>query len=200
MRYASEADRLIWEKFHIKPHDSLPFTGWTPVTREILPELFRELGYKVGAEVGVAQGTFSRLLCQEMPGLKLTCVDPWVEYSRGRISQRVCDQRYRMAVRRLTPYGCDIKRMTSLAASAGVADGSLDFVYIDGGHEFDNIMLDLILWAPKVRLGGIVSGHDYYAFYQSGVVKAVNAYTEEHQIRQWYLTKEESPSFLWVRQ
>ena len=43
-------------------------------------------------------------------------------------------------------------------------------------------MLDIIVWAKKVKKGGIVSGHDYCHFTKSGVVEAVNKYTEIHKI------------------
>jgi hypothetical protein len=42
-----------------------------------------------------------------------------------------------------------------------VTNGSLDFVYIDGNHRFEQVVADLAAWAPKVRPGGIVAGHDY---------------------------------------
>ena len=60
--------------------------------------------------------------------------------------------------------------------------GFFDFVFIDGDHKFDFVMEDLIGWARKVRSGGIVAGHDYYHFHKSGVIQAVNIYTEIHRI------------------
>ena len=90
--------------------------------------------------------------------------------------------------------------MTSMEAVSKIPDASLDFVYIDGRHEFDFIMMDLIAWAPKVRAGGIVSGHDYYQFYRGGVVHAVNAYVLGHNIKEWFVTREKECSFFWVKQ
>jgi predicted O-methyltransferase YrrM len=46
-------------------------------------------------------------------------------------------------------------------ASARVPDSSLDFVYIDAGHDYNNVKCDLAAWAPKVRPGGIIVGDDY---------------------------------------
>ena len=59
-------------------------------------------------------------------------------------------------------------------------------------------MMDIILWAPKVRKGGIVSGHDFYPFYQSGVMDAVYAYTRAHTICDWYVTWEKTATWLWA--
>ena len=46
--------------------------------------------------------------------------------------------------------------------------------------------------------GGIVAGHDFYTFYQAGVVQAVMAYTAAHRIFAWYVTWDREPSYFWV--
>ena len=79
------------------------------------------------------------------------------------------------------------------------ANESIDFLYIDGDHCFDGICLDLIYWVPKVRKGGIVAVHDYFNFRRGGVVDAVNAYTKNHLIKDWYTTKEIMPTAFWVK-
>merc|ERR1712183_877679 len=50
--------------------------------------------------------------------------------------------------------------MSSLQAFKLFADASIDLVFIDGMHD-DNVGFDLAAWIPKVREGGIVSGHDF---------------------------------------
>jgi hypothetical protein len=89
--------------------------------------------------------------------------------------------------------------MKSQEAAPQIPEESLDFVYIDGDHSFDAVMLDLILWSKKVRKGGLVGGHDYYRFRNAGVVPAVDCYTREHNIHQWFITDEKLPSFFWVK-
>lgn len=49
----------------------------------------------------------------------------------------------------------------SVPASQKFPSNVLDFVYIDGDHSLDGIYQDLYCWVPKVKLGGIVAGHDY---------------------------------------
>jgi hypothetical protein len=72
-------------------------------------------------------------------------------------------------------------------------------VYIDAMHEFDPVMMDILHWAPKVRPGGIIAGHDYCWYYQGGVVQAVDAYVRAHNILTWYVTQlDKEPSWLWV--
>lgn len=55
-----------------------------------------------------------------------------------------------------------IIRDTSVEASRLFPDGSLDFVYIDAGHDKDSVLGDLKAWYPKIRNGGMLIGDDYY--------------------------------------
>lgn len=155
--------------------------------REELPQLFNKLGFKNGVEVGTRQGDYAELLCKA--GLKLTSVDPYM----GRH-----EQYYESAKQRLSKYGAEIIRKTSMDAVGSFADESIDFVYIDGNHRFEYVMQDLIKWCPKVRRGGIVAGHDY-AVDTMDVVYSVDAYTRSHDIKPWYVTRELVPSFFWVK-
>jgi len=194
-----EVDKVIWEKFHIHKHDTLPFSPWLKdPTRSHLVEVFAELGFKRGAEIGVASGEFSKEMCEKIPALHLICVDPWETYDR--VKQDRVDWRYKLAQERLSKYPVEFKKMTSMQAVLEVTDESLDFVYIDGLHTFDAVIMDIIEWSRKVRKGGIVAGHDFYEFFGSGVTLAVRAYTQAHNINQWYITKEKEASVFWVKE
>ena len=162
------------------------------LTRKRLMQLYGEWGFKKGAEIGVDRGRFSEFMCQSMPELDLLCVDPWRVKLRG-------DSRYASTTERLEPYNCVIVRRNSMDAVVNVPNDSLDFVYIDGDHHADYVVTDLVMWARKVKIGGIVSGHDYYRFRQAGVVEAVDFYTKVHGITQWFLTDERTPSFFWIK-
>ena len=191
--------RIIWNHLGVHRGDTLPCSGipWTKTDRKVLAKIFTDLGYTKGAEVGVERGEFSAFLCESIPNVKMLCVDPWIAYSRQ--SQTREDKIYGQAMQRLNGRNVEIMRMTSLEASQKIENKSLDFVYIDALHEFDPVMMDIILWAPKVRSGGIVSGHDYQVHYGFGVIQAVQAYTNVHNINPWYVTTEGfAPSWLWV--
>lgn len=53
-------------------------------------------------------------------------------------------------------------RMTSMEAVEKFEDESVDFVFIDGSHEYKDIKDDIAHWLPKVKKGGVLAGHDYY--------------------------------------
>lgn len=84
---------------------------------------------------------------------------------------------------------------TSVEASKYFKNESLDMVYIDGIHDFENVLLDISVWAPKVKKNGIISGHDLsYKF--PGTEKAVktaflNANIKLYADTSWAVIKSE---------
>ena len=172
-----------------------------------LPEIFLALGYSVGAEIGVEKGRYSARLCEKIPGLKLFSIDAWAAYKgyREHVSQSKLDDFYLTAQERVAEYDCELIRKYSMDAVKDFEDGSLDFVYIDGNHDFKNVANDIVEWQKKVRVGGIVAGHDYrrhkpHLTYQCHVVDVVNAYTYAFGINPWFVLQgDKSPSWFWVQ-
>jgi hypothetical protein len=189
---------LIGHNYHI-------FTDERPIIkpkfrRRHMADLFRELGFKKGAEIGVAWGRFSEVLCKAIPGLELYCVDPWSIQHDDPRHKKNHDENYAEASRRLKKYNATLMRMRSMDAAACTADESLDFVYIDGNHNYGHVKDDITEWSKKVKIGGIVSGHDYYRFKNAGVIEAVDEFRKENHIDIWYLTDEKAMSWFWVKE
>lgn len=74
-------------------------------------------------------------------------------------------------------------------------DNSVDFVFIDADHQYESVKKDITAWYPKIKIGGIMSGHDYISKF--GVADAVNSFFgkryqvwEEGLCNVWYTTKE----------
>ena len=139
-----------------------------------LAEYFAEQGFTKGAEVGVFTGYYSEILFKNIPALHLYCVDIW---GHGKY-QRAEDE----CLERLKPYNATIIKKYSVEAAKDVPDGSLDFVYIDAAHDYDNVKADINAWASKVRVGGIVALDDFYDFPsgKGGVMRAATGYTSHH--------------------
>ena len=176
--------------------------------RELL-DLWRDLGYKVGAEIGTEQGKYAEQICRAISGVELTCIDPYLAYDRyaDHVNQSKLDRFYSEAQARLAPFGDSVSvlRLASLDAVHYFQPASLDFVFIDGNHHFDFVVRDIIAWSPIVRAGGIVAGHDYKPEGQEqtpipfGVIEAVNGYTAAHRIKPWFILKNDKcPSWMWV--
>jgi hypothetical protein len=145
---------------------------WIPdVTRDQLPQFFKELGFQKGVEIGVSWGQNIVDYCEA--GLQIYGVDPWQESEdniyRKIISipgehARTIEDVYKYAVERTSKYpNCTLIRKTSLEALQDFPGRSLDFVYIDANHDFGYIAMDLMKWSQKVKKGGIIAGHDYYS-------------------------------------
>lgn len=185
----------------------------TNIGRDQLTVLFKELGFKVGVEIGVLAGDYSELLCKNNPGLKLYGVDPYKAYVQHKDQQQL-DRFYEEAKSRLAPYkGYQFIIQPSLEAVKDFEDNSLDFVYIDGAHDFFNVTADLTFWTPKVKPGGIISGHDYIKRKEPTnhrVVEAILPYVKYNKISPWFilglnakipgLIRDRHRSWMWVKQ
>lgn len=171
-------------------------------SRDNLVELFKELGFKIGLEVGVWEGEFTEKFC--VAGFKMYGVDHWLP--RGRDTYFQQEARYGRALVRLSPFKCALIRKTSMEAVKGFEDGSLDFVYIDGMHKYSFVYEDIVEWSKKVRIGGAVSGHDYMCT-DPGIIDsiplkyqlhlevkaAVDRYIEENKIEDFYVFGRSKP-------
>ncbi len=66
---------------------------------------------------------------------------------------------------------------TSAETAADLADGGLDWVYLDGDHRYEAVRDDLALFRRKVRPGGLLAGDDYDrpgSWWRDGVTRAVD--------------------------
>lgn len=193
-----DIDSIIFEKLKLSDNGAKQPYKCEGFTRDMFAVLMSELGYKIGAEIGVMRGAYSESLCRSIPGLMLKCVDPWCAFNN---TSTVRNQGYfERASRRLRHFNAELIRKSSMDAVNDFADESLDFVYIDELHEFDPVMMDLICWGKKVRCGGMISGHDYSNnYYRYGIIPAVDTYVKAHKIKKYYITDERDPSFFFVK-
>ena len=174
--------------------------------REDLAFLFCELGFTKGAEIGVLVGKYSRKLKQANPGLELYGIDPWLSYPEYPLGgpQSGFDSLYESAKQNVLP-GTKLIRKKSMDAVHDFPDNSLDFVYIDGNHDFTSEANDIHEWSKKVRPDGIISGHDYRPYRLSSLshsYEVVNAYTGAYRINPWFVigrNKNHVRSWFWIK-
>lgn len=129
---------------------------------------------KFGAEIGVWKGETSAAICKEFPECHMLMVDTWkswkpgdVYYEKhvvmGRLGQEEWDKVFLEALSNATNSGgkFTFSNMTGQEAAVNVEEESLDFVYLDANHMYEEVLQDIRTWTPKVRKGGFVIGHDY---------------------------------------
>lgn len=178
---------------------------------------FRELDFKIGAELGVAQAELSKTICEINPQIKLLGVDAWAPY-RGYsdyTKESTFKKMYDDTIERMQPY-IDRDRFVVMReftddAAKKIEDNSLDFVYIDANHQDPFVTQDIINWTKKVRPGGIVAGHDYVRVRRVdwSVKDAIQKYTKDNNINPWFVlgsdavvpgeVREGSRSWMFVR-
>ena len=137
-----------------------------------LVKQFYEPHFKM-VEVGSLEGISTLLFagCTE----KVYSVD-YYDYKvpeTGRIPEH--DQMFkeaeRMFISRTKNVGNIVKiRKKSVDAAKDFADGSLDAVYIDAEHDEDSVREDIRTWRPKLKRGGILSGHDFNLPYMEKIL------------------------------
>jgi predicted O-methyltransferase YrrM len=138
----------------------------------------------VGVEVGSWVGYTATLMLDAVPELTLTCVDTFL----GSASDMTGELREAAGIvsgdpdivwtlfgRNTERFGerCRVLRMGSLEAADQFEDRSLDFVFIDADHTYEGCRADIEAWLPKLKLGGVICGHDYSEGFP-GVVRAVD--------------------------
>ena len=133
-------------------------------------------------EVGCWKGKSAAYMCVEIANsnknIEFFCVDTW-EGSVEHEGMEELSKLYDIFIDNLRPveeYYFPLK-MTSLEGAKKFKDNSLDFVFIDASHEYEDVRDDILAWYPKVKPGGIIAGHDYYHEeydWFPGVKQAVN--------------------------
>lgn len=102
--------------------------------------------------------------------------EPYVDNSRmGDIDVDTWQTMYRNICRLMIAFPpFKIIKLKSEVAAKIFPPGYFDIILIDGDHSYEHALEDIRLWAPKLRLGGILCGHDYDDIRFPGVKCAVD--------------------------
>ena len=123
---------------------------------------YRNLAAKVPdggtiVEIGVFKG---RSLCSIAPackarGIRMYAVDPWIG----------CEPFMQLFQNHIQHFGVadivTILRAESHIAAQSFAPASVDMVFVDGPHDYQQVKRDIQAWVPKIKPGGYIAGHDY---------------------------------------
>jgi len=129
----------------------------------------------VGAEIGVRRGANAKNILKYLDIKKLYLIDPYAKYlDNEEVSKEVdyspwpkrvgvINSIFNEAKANIVEWENVVEWIIDISslASLNIEDNELDFVYIDGNHAYKNVLEDINLYWPKVKIGGLISGHDF---------------------------------------
>jgi len=150
-------------------HDGGNIWRWQTIEKYV-----RLNGWTKGAELGVWLGETFKHLVKTCHNLHLIGVDLYEaqpgydgpeQWTRGENGHAWDHETYYQDLLRFCqayPGRAEIIKDYTTEAAKEVEDESLDFVFIDADHSYKGVMRDVEAWAPKVRKGGMIIGHDIH--------------------------------------
>ena len=133
-----------------------------------------------GVELGVRDGRFTATLLRGWRQAdSFVQVDAWRPLGDGAGTERAGDSAQRDSAETHARHRQRAKAVLDAAVALGYAKSGeqcanrtedcadlypndyFDFVYVDASHDRIDVLMDLHLWWPKVKNGGVMAGHDY---------------------------------------
>jgi predicted O-methyltransferase YrrM len=145
----------------------------SPRRWDFLATMMIEMKYRTFVEVGCKEGRTTGFILKNVPDSRVIAIDPWMkqeasddplketyeEWDFSKIEKEFWDNVGEHKAR------CTMARATSEFAadnwSRYCLEPTVDLVFIDALHDYENVMKDISLWWPRVRSGGILAGHDF---------------------------------------
>lgn len=137
---------------------------------DVLAGFMLQQGYKTFVEVGCKEGRTTGHILKTVPDSRVIAIDPWMKQEKsddplketyeawdfGKIEREFWENVGDADNSRIS-----MLRMTSAEAASGAWLSPMDLIFIDALHDYEHVKQDIALWWPKVRIGGILAGHDF---------------------------------------
>lgn len=143
--------------------------------KHVLQHLIQKHNFTTMAEVGVRDGRTTFYLLDNIPTLTIYAIDTNIS---GFYNEKI----HSKYGNRLIP----IQALSEVAADQ-LADNSLDLVFIDANHNYEFVKKDINKYTPKLKLNGLLTGHDID---YPGVNKAVNEVIKYFDV---------APNYVWIK-
>jgi hypothetical protein len=159
--------------------------------------IFKDMGCKVVAEIGVLSGKNSERMIKEIAPIEFHAIDPWLSqdkkvYNDGNNKkQSEQDRRMEEAKKRIRNASnevyCEsyIHRGLSEDILPRFDDNYFDLIYIDGNHGYEFVLRDLENAFDKIKYTGFICGHDFVPDRHHGrfpsVYEAVRDFMKKHE-------------------
>lgn len=142
------------KKFHFGIKRNYPFrTSATFVKKHFKGKPIRCI------EIGTHRGESAEFLLKTNPNIeKLYCIDSYAK--EFIIDGKPAPIHFRKAKKRLSKFNVRFIREISNDAVKHFKKNSIDYVYIDGLHTYEQIKKDIENYFPILKKGGIMAGND----------------------------------------
>jgi hypothetical protein len=152
----------------------------------------KELRCKTAAEIGVYRGENAVSMMIELNLDKLYLIDPYEVFDEPSSAMgKDSDFPRNEKIARQVLSGFAERCVWVKKRSTDVEIEPVDFVYIDGSHEYDNVCDDLEYYFEVAQK--IIGGHDYFS--KSGVKRAVDEFVSRNKLKlftkkpDWWILK-----------
>lgn len=134
--------------------------------RDQIGEWLEVNDFRYGAEIGVLHGGFSKIVLSRWNPSKFYLIDLWRSQPSDIYREKHDDIDYAAKLNecfmlRINHPGIVLLAEESTEAAHLFHNQSLDWIYIDANHAREAVLADMNAWFPKLRPGGLFSGHDY---------------------------------------
>ena len=137
---------------------------------QVIADIINERGFTKIAEVGIWKGRFLSGVLWACPDItEYWAIDRWKklnnpEYHEGNmlaLDDKGWDEVYLYVAGHMKKYPTlKLIRANSIDVAEMFDDGYFDLVFLDADHTYEYVLADIKAWLPKVRKGGVISGHD----------------------------------------
>lgn len=138
------------------------------------------------AEVGSWCGRSARAFADNTNG-KVWCIDTWADDAYGSAPAEITGKPEWLMEEFAKYHGDTIGtkitrvRTTSVEGARLLMGCTFDVIFIDAGHNYEDVASDIAAWTPLLCPDGVLCGHDYAA-YHPGVIRAVDEFVPNRRI------------------
>ena len=182
--------------------------GWSTYYYGVWSKVILENNYKIVAEVGIGYGTHAKYVLKNNDIDHLYLVDPTKYYPNDTFASDIMshepetigdnfNELYSLIKKELSPWKQKytwFRKESLTITNEEIPDESLDSVFIDGAHDYMNVIADIRFWYNKVRSGGTLLGDDYWI---DDVKRAVDDFAKEYDIAYTLLKKEGTSYYIY---
>lgn len=152
--------------------------GFQPMIAEprrwdVLASFCLQQGYKTFVEIGCKEGRTTGFILKHVPDSRVIAIDPWIANPAPKNGDATREDYEKWDFAKIEAEfwenlgehkdRCYMSRNTS--EQAALNDFQIpplsDMVFIDALHDYESVKRDIQLWWPRVRVGGMLAGHDF---------------------------------------